>query len=111
MKRRLCVKSAAVILAAISIFFAYQYILDQKSITWRDYMKVQDGMTLAEVEAALGPPRSIDTKPEGTKQVHWFGRKQGMIFVEFHANGTMVRKYYVEDGRDYRLSFFPQIRE
>jgi hypothetical protein len=110
MRRLLWRLSAVLSCAALGLFLLFQYILDQQSLTWRDYMKVRDGMTQAEVEAVLGPPQSIDVEDEG-KKVRWVGRKQGAIYVEFSAGGAMVRKHYTEDARDYSLSFFPRVRD
>ncbi len=111
MRRRLGILSVVLACSAIGLSLLYEYTLDQQSITWRDYMKVQDGMAQSEVEALLGPPQSIDAKQDGGKEVRWIGRKQGMIYIEFGASGAMVRKHYVEEARDYRLSFFPRVRE
>jgi hypothetical protein len=68
-------------------------------------------MTQPEVEAVLRRPRSIDAKADGGKEVRWIGRKQGMVYVEFSASGAMLRKHFTEEARDYRLSFFPRVRE
>lgn len=111
MRKRLWTLFASLTCAAIGLFLLSQYILDQRTLTWRDYMKVHDGMTQPEVQAVLGPPRSIDVKLDGGKEVRWIGRKQGEIYVEFSANGAMVRKCYTEESRDYSLSFFPRVRE
>src|SRR5688572_5321121 len=81
---------------ALILFLWYQYRLDQRSITWRDYTRVSDGMTQAEIESVLRVPWRIEPKPDGGKIVRWMGRKQGMISVEFTTTGAMVRKYFDE---------------
>jgi len=102
---------ATLAFVAIGVFLLYQFILDQQCITWRDYMKVRDGMTQSEIQKILGPPQNIYAKQDGGSRICWVGRKQGMISVEFGADGAMVRKYFVEEARDYTLSFFPRTRE
>jgi hypothetical protein len=111
MQRRLWALSAVLVCTPLGLFLLYQDILDQQRLTWRDYLKVREGMTQPEVEAVLGPPQSIDATTGGGKEVRWIGRKHGMIYVEFSTSGAMVRKFYIEEARDYRLSFFPQVRE
>jgi hypothetical protein len=74
-------------------------------------MIIRDGITQPEIEAVLGRPQTMEAKPGGMTEVRWFGRKQGMIYVEFDKDGAMRRKYFMEDAVDYRLSFFPRIRE
>jgi hypothetical protein len=97
--------------AAFGTFLLYQYILDQQRLSWRDYLKVQDGMTQAQIEAELGPPRRVDIRPSGGKEVRWIGRNEGMVYVEFDENGRMVHKHFIESARDYSLSFFPRPRD
>jgi hypothetical protein len=111
MRKRLLIPVVVFACAAPGLYLRYQFILDQQCITWQDYGKVRDGMTQPQIEAVLGPPRSVNATPDGGKEVCWIGRKQGMIAVEFSANGTMVQKCYMEEARDYRLSFFPRARE
>jgi hypothetical protein len=111
MRKRRSILAVGLILSALGLFLSYEYILDQQSITWQDYMKVHDGMSQHEVEAILGPPRSIATKQHGGSEVCWIGRKQGMISIEFTAAGAIDRKSFIEDARDYRLSFFPRVRD
>ena len=110
MRRRWWALSVGLAFDGIGGFLLYQFIHDQQCIEWSDYTKVRDGMTQAEVEVVLGPPQSIDATPGGGREVHWIGRKQGMVSVMFNANGTMVRKHYTEDARDYSLSYFPRVR-
>jgi hypothetical protein len=88
-------------------YLLHQFILDQQVLAWSDYKKVQDGMTLQQVESVLGSPTEVSPKPDGGKEVRWFGRNHGMIYVEFDENGAMVRKNYTEDACDSRLRFFP----
>jgi hypothetical protein len=110
-ERRLLTLSLVLALAGLGLFLLYQYILDQQSITWRDYMKVRDGMTQVEVEALLGRPQSIDAMPDGGKEVRWIGRKQGMIYVEFSAGGALIRKQFTELARDGGVRFFSHPRD
>ena len=93
------------------LYLAYQYVLDRQSIRWHDYMKVRDGMTRSEVEHALGPPRRIEAGMRGKTEVRWIGRNKGMICVEFDEQGGMVSRYFIEEARDYTLSFYPRVRE
>ena len=111
MSKRISAGIAVLLCTLIFSFLLYEFILDQQRLTFKDYMKVQDGMTLAQIEGILGPPTDVSVKPGGGKEVHWNGRKEGMIFVEFNEDGTMVRKYYYETGRNYRISFFPWPRD
>ena len=97
--------------AAFGVFLSIQYILDQQSLTSHDYNNVRDGMTLPEIEAVLGSPTSINPKVGGGKEVRWFGRNEGLIYVEFNSSGAIVRKNFTEDARNYNLSFFPRIRD
>jgi hypothetical protein len=110
--RKRTLAGAAVLLCTLTFsLLQYLFILDEQRLTWKDYMKVQDGMTQAQIEGILGAPTDVSVKPGGGKEVHWFGRKEGMIVVEFNENGTMVRKYFWEDARTYRLSFLPRVRD
>jgi hypothetical protein len=111
MQKRFWKLSAILGCIAVGTFFLYQFILDQQRITWRDYMKVRDKMTRLEVEAVLGSPQYIDPRPDGGQVVRWVGRNEGEIYIEFSANGEMVRKVFTEMARDYRLSFFPRVRD
>jgi outer membrane protein assembly factor BamE (lipoprotein component of BamABCDE complex) len=92
-------------------YLVYQFILDQQRLTWRDYTKVQDGMTRLQIEEILGPPQRVDAREGGGQKVRWIGRNEGMIYVEFDEQGRMTRKNFTETARDYRLSFFPRIRD
>jgi hypothetical protein len=111
MRYRLSTLIIALLCSVPGAYLICQYILDQQRLTWRDYMEVRDGMTRPEIEGLFGKPQRVEAKPGGVIEVHWFGRKQGMISVEFGEDGAMLRKCFMEDAVDYRLSFFPRVRE
>lgn len=66
---------------------------------------------MPQAESVLGPPSEVLATPDGGCEVRWCGRKQGMVYVEFDKRGAMVRKYFIEEARDYRRGFFPRIRD
>jgi hypothetical protein len=109
--RRLVTLGVAAVLVAGIGLLVVQYYLDQQSITWRENARVHDGMTLSEIEAVLGAPRSIESLPDGATRVRWMGRKQGMVMVDFDAHGSMRQRHFVYDAIDYTLSFYPRAIE
>ena len=68
-------------------------------------------MSKPSIEEILGPPQHLDAKDGGGQEVRWIGRNEGMIYVEFNEQGRIIRKNFTETARDYRLSFFPRVRD
>jgi len=60
-KRRLVLASGIAAVAVLAV--AVCLLLPSSKINRRNYKKIHEGMTLAEVEAVLGPPRNDTTGP------------------------------------------------
>src|SRR5688500_4129255 len=95
-----CLAAAAFVVVGIAVLVALR---NADLLARAETIKV--GMTRAEVEATLGPPRVTEQSGDGPpRQAHWVGERCGVrVYFDYKGRVESIHKY---DGR----AFLPRIR-